>query len=136
MAARTGTAIMSEATATATAAAATTQNSAIHTIRMLTWVTGIVLGVASVFGALFLRDLTFFSPSSYASYLPSLYFIALNTSIIALAESFGLAFFTRKDQNDKVVRLFIRFIALLVVVFTGFILYAKSVTRVCTQIND
>jgi hypothetical protein len=106
-----------------------TQSSVLHTIRMLTWVVGIVLGVASVFGAIFLRDLGLLSANSYTSYLPSLYFIALNTSIIALAESFGLAFFTRRDQDAHIVRLFIQFIALLVLVFAGFILYAKSVTR-------
>jgi hypothetical protein len=110
-----------------------TQADTINTIRMLTWIVGIILGVTSVGGAIFLRDLTFSAASSYTTYLPSLYFIALNTSIVALAESFGLAFFTKKDQHADVVRLFIRFISLLVLVFVGFILYAKSVFRLSAQ---
>jgi hypothetical protein len=113
--------------------AAPTQTDAIHTIRMLTWVIGIMLGIASVAGAIFLRDLAFSIANSYTTYLPSLYFIALNTSIIALAECFGLAFFVKRDQHQNVVRLFVQFIALLILVFADFILYAKSVFRLSIQ---
>jgi hypothetical protein len=116
-----------------TSDAAPTQTDAIHTIRMLTWVIGIILGIASVAGAIFLRDLAFSAANSYTTYLPSLYFIALNTSIIALAECFGLAFFVKRDQDQNVVRLFVQFIALLVLVFADFILYAKSVFRLSVQ---
>ena len=96
---------------------------------MLTWFVGIILGIASVFGAIFLRDIGLFAASSYTSYLPSLYFIALNTAILALAESFGLAFFANRDETGHIVRLFVQFVALLIFVFAGFILYAKSVIR-------
>lgn len=115
------------------AASAQAQLNAIHTIRMLTWVVGIGLGVASVAGAIFLRGLAFSTANTYTTYLPSLYFIALNTSIIALAESFGLAFFTKRDQLPALVRLFALFIVLLVLVFVDFILYAKSIIRLADQ---
>jgi hypothetical protein len=65
--------------------------------RMAVWLLGIILGVCSVFGALSLRSVSFFAPASYLNYLPSLYFIALNTAVIALAEAFGFAFLAKRD---------------------------------------
>ncbi|SRR6266852_5985879 len=104
-------------------------------IRLLVWFFGIILAVGSIFGALYLRNFAFLSARSYTNYLPSLHFIALNTSIVALTEAFGLAFLVNKDKGEEaqVIRLVITFISLFVFVFVVFLIYSKSVMNLSSQ---
>lgn len=102
-------------------------------IRMRVWGLGICLAILSVLAAIVLRNISLIESQSYRQYIPSLYFVALNTAIIALAEGFGLAFLTRRDGIEKeVMRLLAAFMLLLVFILIVFVLYTKSVINLGT----